>query len=129
MAIPRSFTNSPKAKVLGKARVRTLWGMRFSVALERPEEALMTSRGLLRGNPLLHQGQKPLPRRPEVHGEEGVVDGLHRMPRPHGAHVDHLLGVGEKGPDPLHRLLGPPSITVRVPASAPEVPPETGASR
>ena len=49
--MPTSLLSSASRNVRGQERFTTRWGMRFSVTLDRPEDALITSSAMAAGTP------------------------------------------------------------------------------
>jgi len=130
--MPTSLSSSAKRNVRGPTRATTRAARSGSrLTLERPLEALITSSaGLGRDAPVLTKRGEAFARGDHVDGQQGVVDRFDRVTRAH--RTPHAppwrrnafttsVAVG------IH-LASPPSITVSFPASAPDVPPLTGAS-
>ncbi len=64
--------------------MRTLWGMRFSVALERPEEALMTSRAFSAETPCFTKATSPSPAAQRFTARRALLMAFTACPAPTG---------------------------------------------
>ena len=127
--MPTSLSSSASRKVRGHAPVSTRSGTRVSLTKDRPLEPLMTSSAVRAGTPAFTSAASPSPTARMFTARNALFTALSASPAPIGPTCTIRLPISARtGRARSNVGSSAPTMIVRVPASAPLVPPLTGAS-